>query len=1002
MERPQKFLNSVACLCLCMILCVDILVTEAAAPVAGNETDRLALLAFKGQITDGPARALSSWNDTVQFCEWEGIKCSANSQRVTIISLQSKRLAGSLSPSLGNLTLLQELNLGDNHLYGPIPANLSSCKELRQLFLGDNVLVGEIPTELTSLPKLQEMQLLVNNLTGSIPPSIGNLSSLTTLVMGRNNLVGSIPHGIGLISGLEFLQIAENQISGTIPRSLYNLSALTFIAIATNQLHGSLPPNLGLALPRLETFYAGGNQFAGPIPVSLSNASGLMNLDFGYNYFSGSVPADLGRLGGLLWLNFEGNQLGAGDAPGLDFLHTLSNCTKLKLLDFDSNRFEGVLPNSIANLSTQLSMLILGGNHIRGTIPDGIGNLAGLTVLRMENNILAGSITESIGRLQNLRLLSLFGNKLSGSIPLSLGNLSRLFDLRLGKNDMEGSIPSSLGQCINLQFLDLSDNKLNGTIPTQVIGISSLSIFLGFARNSLVGYLPVEVGKLKNLGELDISGNRLSGEIPEALGDCESMEYLHMQNNKFEGAIPSSWRLLRGIQYLDLSRNNLSGQIPEYLVNIHALWHLNLSFNNLEGVLPQEGVFRNVSAISVGGNAKLCGGVPELRLPECPVTTSETKASNRLAKIVIPTACTLAALALLSCIGFIFYGLMRRSRKTPQHTPSFLEEPYMKISYRELRKATDGFSSKNLIGKGRFGLVYRGTLDGSGSMVAIKVINLRNHGASTTFMAECEALSNIRHRNLIRILTCCSSIDSVGNDFKALVYEFMPNGSLEEWLHPGPGEQHPSKVLNIFQRLNIIIDVASALDYLHHQCQVPIVHCDLKPSNVLLDDELTAHVSDFGLAKVLLKHEISKVQTSSIGIKGTVGYVPPEYGMGGEISTRGDVYGYGILLLEMFTGKRPTDEAFNDGSCLHDLARMVHPERTMEIIDPRSFLIADEEMMSYGRQHSIMSSRIEQCLISVIGIGLSCSVAQPNARLEMRDVVTKLHAIRARLLRGGT
>ncbi|XP_008795516.2 putative receptor-like protein kinase At3g47110 [Phoenix dactylifera] len=787
-----------------------------------------------------------------------------------------------------------------------------------------------------------------------------------------------------------------------IPRSLYNLSALTFVAIATNQLHGSLPSNLGRALPRLETFYVGGNRLAGPIPASLSNASGLANLDFGYNNFGGSVPTDLGRLGGLLWLNFEGNQLGAGDASGLDFLTSLSNCTKLQVLDFDSNSFEGELPNSIANLSTQLSMLILGGNHIRGTVPDGIGNLASLTVLRMENNFLAGSITESVGRLQDLQLLSLSGNQLSGSIPFSLGNLSRLNDLHLGKNDIEGGIPSSLGRCINLQFLDLSDNKLDGAIPARVIGIPSLSVFLSFARNSLLGHLPAEVGKLKNLGELDISGNRLSGEIPEALGDCESMEYLHMQNNKFEGAIPSSLQKLKGIQYLDLSRNNLSGQIPEYLGgSLHSLWHLNLSFNNLEGAVPQEGVFRNVTAISAGGNAKLCGGVPELRLPECPVTTSKTKPSNRVTKIVIPIVCTLAALALLSCMCFISYGL-RRPRKTPLPAPSLLEEPYMKISYRELRKATDGFSSKNLIGEGRFGLVYRGTLDASGSVVAIKVLKLRNHGASATFMAECEALSHIRHRNLIKILTCCSSVDSAGNDFKALVYEFMPNGSLEEWLHPDPGEQHPSKVLNILQRLDISIDVASALDYLHHQCQAPVAHCDLKPSNVLLDHELTAHVGDFGLAKVLLEDRNSKIQTSSVAIKGSVGYVPPEYGMGGDVSTRGDVYSYGILLLEMFTGRRPTDEAFNDGSCLHDLARMVYPERTMEIIDPRSLLIGDEEMVSDGRQRSIMSSRMEQCLVSVIGIGLSCSVAQPNARLEMRDVAMKLHAIRARLLRGDT
>ncbi|XP_038979048.1 LRR receptor-like serine/threonine-protein kinase EFR [Phoenix dactylifera] len=219
MERPRMFLISAACLCVYGILylaATDLQQGEA-KPLAGNETDRFALLAFKGQMADGPAGALSSWNDTIHFCQWEGIKCSASNQRVTIINLQSKRLAGSLSPSLGNLSLLQELNLGGNDLYGDIPpelgkltgmrilnltsnsfdgrisGNLSSCRELRHLDLGDNMLVGEIPAELTSLPKLRVLYLLVNNLTGSIPPSIGNLSSLTRLAMGRNNLVGASP-----------------------------------------------------------------------------------------------------------------------------------------------------------------------------------------------------------------------------------------------------------------------------------------------------------------------------------------------------------------------------------------------------------------------------------------------------------------------------------------------------------------------------------------------------------------------------------------------------------------------------------------------------------------------------------------------------------------------------------------------------------------------------------------------------------------------------------------
>nr|TKR84344.1 hypothetical protein D5086_0000258920 [Populus alba] len=309
--------------------------------------------------------------------------------------------------------------------------------------------------------------------------------------------------------------------------------------------------------------------------------------------------------------------------------------------------------------------------------------------------------------------------------------------------------------------------------------------------------------------------------------------------------------------------------------------------------------------------------------------------------------------------------------------------PFRTVAYKDLLQATNGFSSGNLVGAGSFGSVYKGVLAFDGVIVAVKVFNLLREGASKSFMRECAALLNIRHRNLVKVLFACAGVDVQGNDFKALVYEFMINGSLEEWLHPIHTldlEVHQPKNLNLIQRLNIAIDVANALDYLHNQCKMPIIHCDLKPSNVLLDGDMTAHVGDFGLLKFLSEAscQSSSSQTSSVGLKGTVGYAAPEYGIGSGVSVFGDVYSYGILLLEMVTGKRPTDCMFNDGLELH-----------IDVADPKLLTEVDQ-----GKG----TDQIVECLISISKIGVFCSEKFPKERMDISNVVAELNRAKANFL----
>lgn len=273
----------------------------AACSMRGNETDRLALLEFKSLIREDPSGVLSSWNNTVHFCEWHGVTCSPRRQRVTVLNLQSLKLAGSISPHIGNLSFLrdlgllgnefdgkippeigslkrlQSLRLYNNSLSGTIPPNLSNCSELTLISLGGNQLVGEIPVNLASLTKLQLLGIQWNYLTGLIPPSIGNLSSLTSLAAARNSLHGSIPESIGRLKNFQSLEVGANNLSGTIPPSVFNLTSLTTLDITENyEIRGNLPANLFNMLPNLNYVSFASNRFTGSIPVSISNASNLM------------------------------------------------------------------------------------------------------------------------------------------------------------------------------------------------------------------------------------------------------------------------------------------------------------------------------------------------------------------------------------------------------------------------------------------------------------------------------------------------------------------------------------------------------------------------------------------------------------------------------------------------------------------------------------------------------------------------------------------------------
>ncbi|KAJ7950156.1 putative Receptor-kinase [Quillaja saponaria] len=874
---------------------------------SGNESDFLALLDFKSRIVQDPLQIMSSWNNSIHYCNWVGIICNKSNQKVVVLNLEERQLTGTLSPSIGNLTFLTGINLQNNSFHGEIPHEVGNLLHLQDLNLTNNYFGGRIPYNLSHCTELREIRVSYNILIGQIPDQLKSLRKLVFLRLGRNNLTGRIPTWLGNFSALHTVSLALNNFQGSIPNELGHLSNLRML-----QLYG--------------------NSLSGSIPASLSNASRLQVLDFYGNGLSGTLPENLGSLQNLIRLNFE-------------------------FWGLAQNQFGGEFPSSLANFSTQMKILTLGSNAMHGSIPVEIGNLVNLTLLGLENNHLSGSLPDAMGMLRKLEGLELNGNKFSGLIASSLGNLTALTSLSMEENEFEGYIPTSLGKCQNLLKLSLNDNKLNGTIPKEVIGLSSLSIYLNMSNNSLTGSLPIEVGKLINLMEFDLSENKLSGELPTSLGSCTSLQHLYLQGNLLEGEIPQSLEHLRGLDDIDLSRNTLSGKLPKFLSKFLAVKHLNLSYNDFEGEIPQEGIFKNATGVSLIGNKKLCGGVQTLHLPTCTDSRPHSSRKFLALKVVMPVICAVIFVICLCCSVVALYKI-KRTRKGASKSTFSTDDWKSGVSYSELAKSTNGFSKNNLIGMGSFGSVYKGTLSVDGAIVAVKVLNLEQKGASKSFIDECEALRCIRHRNLLKIISACSSVDHQGK-------------------------------LRFIQRLNVAIDVAFALEYLHHHCQPPIVHCDIKPSNVLLDKDMVAHVGDFGLAMFLFE-ELSnptKNPTLTVGLKGSIGYIPPEYGMGGQPSTLGDVYSYGILLLEMFIGKRPTNEAFKDCLTICQFAAMSLPEHIMDIVDP--FLLSDQE-----ENVDLDRCTLEECLVSVMQIGVSCSITPPNERMPINVVVKKLHAVK--------
>ncbi|KAG6525818.1 LRR receptor-like serine/threonine-protein kinase RPK2 [Zingiber officinale] len=941
-------------------------------------------------------------------------------RRLRVLNLASNLIKGQIPRSFSRCMDLEILDLSGNKVNGTFPKFLGGFSKLRELYLSFNRLGGPIPDELGyGCRSLQILDLSGNSFRESIRSNLANCTELRVLMLFSNLLVGFIPPDLGRLKKLQVLDVSRNSLSGFVPAELGNCLELSVIVLLNqydpmldeevsssvdfdefNCFQGRLVENI-TALPRLRVLWAPRATFEGMIPSNWGICENLEVVNLGQNLFQGRIPQAFTQCKKLRflnlssnsltgWLNVElpvqcmdvfdvsGNQL-SGSIPRFAYTECpSSNITPDDLSfayisffaynsfkglqrpfyelggeftiyhNFANNNFTGILSSlPLANGRFQnntIYVFLANRNHLFGSlnaiILEKCSRVSHL-LIDLSNNMISGRFTsEVVETCQSLVVLDVASNQISGTIPANFGLLSNLICLNLSWNQLQGEIPASITQLKSLKYLSLAGNNFSGHIPPDIIKLHSLQV-LDLSSNSLAGYIPTVFVKMRNLTSLLLNNNKLSGSIPSAFAYFASLSKFNVSFNNLSGSWPLNASTVRCDSVFG---NPLLRSCPAYSLSVPSY---DMQASNQSRQLYMESESASSSSASSGGNS--------------------------FSSIEIASIASAAAIVsvLLVLIGLYIYtrkcapGIRSSIRSSGRKEVSVFVEIGVPLTYESVARATGGFNASNCIGSGGFGATYKAEIS-PGVLVAIKRLAVGRFQGVQQFHAEIKTLGRLRHSNLVMLIGYHLSDSEM-----FLIYNYLSGGNLERFI-----QERSRRPVNWRMLHKIALDIACALNYLHDQCVPRILHRDVKPSNILLDNEYNAYLSDFGLARLLGNSETH----ATTGVAGTFGYVAPEYAMTCRVSDKADVYSYGVVLLELISDKKALDPSFSPYG------------NGFNIVTWASMLLQKGRAREFFTE-GLWDVAPHDDLVETLHLGVKCTVDSLSIRPSMKQVVQRLRTL---------